>query len=283
MFARVLAAIMLAVALPTVAQADAKVAKSTGTAKVIYKGQESGAEERLNQTLAPGTVVTTGPDGKVVIELAPGFVIELQPNSQITIGETTLGNDVVDELGNPIPRHTFTLNIGTIVSQTTEAGLATAALVVVTPRGLVSPVIPGQTVITVTGADPARATVTVASVTGSEMVTKTSGEQLPVAEGLAVILRPEGEEDWGPGLIDELPGGVGPGILAMAQSAADTISGLTNLTPAIPPPVLPAQPADGGIPPNQPTGQPTPTATPIPTPTPTPTPAPTPSPAPVSP
>lgn len=283
MFVRGLAASLLAVALPAVAQADAKLAKSTGSAKVIYKGQESGAGEKVNDTLAPGTVVTTGPDGKVVIELAPGFVIELQPNSQITIGETTLGNDVVDELGNPIPQHTITLNIGTIVSQTTEAGLATATLVVVTPRGQISPVIPGQTVITVTGADPARATVTVASVSGSEMVTKTSGEQLPVAEGLAVILRPEGEEDWGPGLIADLPDGSGPGIQAMAQSAADTIAGLTNLTPAIPPPVIPAEPADDGVEPNQPTGRPQPTPTPTPQPTPTPSPSPTPSPAPVSP
>ena len=115
------------------------------------------------------------------------------------------------------------------------------------------------------------------------MVTKTSGEQLPVAEGLAVILRPEGEEDWGPGLIADLPDGSGPGIQAMAQSAADTIAGLTNLTPAIPPPVIPAEPADDGVEPNQPTGRPQPTPTPTPQPTPTPSPSPTPSPAPVSP
>lgn len=243
--------------------ADAKLAKSTGSAKVSIKGQESEAGAMADNVLPPGTVVTTGTEGKVIIELAPGFVIELQPNSMITIGETTMGS-AVDELGNPIPQHTITITSGTIVSLTTEAGLATASLSVITPRGSVTPTAAGQTVITVTGTDPARATVTVASTTGTELVTKTSGEQLPVGEGLAVVLRPEDEGDLGPMPIADLPNGAA--ILAMSQSATADIGALTNLTPVQLPPIVPPILPDGGIPPNQPGTVPTPTPTPTPAP-----------------
>ncbi len=256
--------------------ADAKLAKASGTAKVTIKGEESEAASKIDGVLPPGTVVTTGPDGKVIIELAPGFVIELQPNSMVTIGETTYGA-AVDELGNPIPQHSITLTSGTIVSVTNELGLAGASLVVVTPRGSITPTAPGQTVITVTGVDPARATVTVASTTGSELVTKTSGEQVPVPEGLAVILRPDDLGDLGPMLIMDLPNGAA--IMAMSQSAANDIGGLGNLTPVQLPPILPPILPDGGIPPITPPGP----STPTPTPTPTPAPTPTPTPAPVSP
>ena len=109
-FFRLAAIAAVSAALCTHVYADAKLAKSTGSAKVSIKGQESDAGAMVDNVLPPGTVVTTGPDGKVIIELAPGFVIELQPNTMITIGETTMGS-AVDELGNPIPQHTITISV----------------------------------------------------------------------------------------------------------------------------------------------------------------------------
>lgn len=77
----------------------------------------------------------------------------MQPNTQITIGETT-DNYQVDQPGNPIPAVSITVKTGTIVAVPTEGGLATAVLMIVTPRGNVSVLEHGQAVAAVTGADP---------------------------------------------------------------------------------------------------------------------------------
>lgn len=250
-----LAAVVLLAAIGTLDAA--MLAKSEGLAKVIVSGSESPASSLVGSTLGEGTVVTTGEDGKVMIEVAPGIVIELQPNSQITIGGMKM-DQITDELGNPIPQYSITLTVGTIVAVHTEAGLANGSLLVVTPRGNISPVLPGQTVITVTGSDPDTSTVTVASVTGTEMATTTEGEQIPVAEGAAVILKPD--NTYVTIGINELPDGAA--IIALAQSVAAAVANQPNLTPAVPPPVIPPLPPV--VPPNIPSGQPTPTPTPKP-------------------
>jgi len=241
--------------------------QSEGSANVQLGGSSSSANDNLNLSLPPGTVVSTGEDGKVVIELEPGIVIELAPNSQIVIGETVPGG-AEDADGNPIPLVSITINSGTIVVLTTEGGLATAAIQIVTPRGIVTSVVPGQSVITVTGTDPASSTVTVASVAGSEMVTTTEGENLPVAEGLAVVLRPDGQYQTVP--IVDLP--TGAAIVSIAQNAAQNVAGL-NLSPGGPPPP-PVPPPEPPLPPDPPAPTPTPapTATPVPTPSPSNTP-----------
>lgn len=241
----------------------AMIAKSEGAAQVIVSGRESPAATLVNSTLGEGTVVTSGEDGKVMIEIAPGIVIELQPNSQVTIGAMRM-DQITDELGNPIPQYSITLTVGTIVAVHSDAGLADASLLVVTPRGNISPVLPGQTVITVNGANPETSTVTVASVVGSEMATTTEGEQIPVAEGAAVILKPD--NTYVVVGINELPDGAA--ISGLAQNVASEVANQTNLTPAVPPPVIPPQPPV--VPPNIPTVLPTPTPTPTPSPTPTP-------------
>ncbi|MBU3665414.1 MAG: hypothetical protein FGM15_05995 [Chthoniobacterales bacterium] len=235
----------------------AMLAKSEGAAKVLVNSQESPAASLVNSTLAPGTTVSTGEDGKVMIEVAPGIVIELQPNSQVTIGEMSM-DKITDELGNPIPQYTITLTLGTIVAVHSDSGLADAALLVVTPRGNISPVLPGQTVITVDGSNPETSTVTVASVTGSEIATTTEGEQIPVAEGTAVILKPDNTyQAFG---INELPNG--GAIQSLAQNVATEVSNQSNLTPAVPPPIIPPPPPV--VPPNIPPAEPTPTPTPAP-------------------
>lgn len=336
---------------------------SSGTVTVIREGAQIDGASALNTPLAPGTIITTGEDGTASIEISPGNVIQVQPNTQITIGETLMDR-AVNEAGDPIPQTALTLAVGTVVANTPPglgavppevlalirlpfaktwetaspedirnailqavkrnperapelvqaaiqsvkmtgrfpssgagdskqviedngdgetsleelaamigeaaaeanpamaaeiaqavatavkgSGLSNATFVIITPRGNVTPVVGGVTVISSTGADPTTSTVTVASPSGVDLVITTDGEQLPVDQGQVVILRPGGIEYTGIQDFPNLPG--------------------SNVSPPVPlPPVVPP-------PPNPPA--------PTPTPTPTPTPAPTPTPPPISP
>ena len=92
------------------------------------------------------------------------------------------------------------------------------------------------------------------------MVTTVEGETIPVAEGLAIVLRPDGTYTVMP--ILDLPDG--QAINAAAQNASDNVAGL-NLDPGSPPPP-PVPPPEPPLPPDPP--RPTPTPTPTPTPPP---------------
>ena len=250
-------ALVLAAIFLSVGKTEAGLlAKTEGVVNLTIDGVESAALPKLDTVLSVGTVVATGEDGKAIVEMAPGIVIELQPNSQFTVGETT-DSAQVNEIGNPIPQVSLIITVGTLVAVPTEGGLATAVLLIVTPRGNVSVLEPGQTVVTVTGADPESSTVTVASPAGNDMVTTTQGEQIPVAEGLAVILKPDGPSTVL--AISDLPNGMQ--MMQAAQSAASNVGNLTNLTPPSPPPVIPPPAPD--VPTILPV-QPTPTPTPSP-------------------
>lgn len=219
------------------------ISQSEGTVTVVKDGAQSGGSDNVGQPLAPGTVITTGEDGTCTIEIAPGIIITLQPNTQITIGEIDLDGGI-DEDGNTIPKISIRLSVGSIITQTTSAGMASALFVIETARGEISPVTPGSMIISSTGADPATATVTVAAVTGDKLAVTTEGEQHPVAEGLVVILRPDGVETAS---IEDIPG-----LSGMVAS----ILGMPPL--ALPPVDLP--------PPNPPSPSPTPAPTPTPRP-----------------
>ncbi|MBJ7327815.1 MAG: FecR domain-containing protein, partial [Chthoniobacterales bacterium] len=166
---------------------------SEGTVTVLKDGAQSDGADNLNTLLAPGTIITTGEDGTITIEIAPGIVIQLQPNTQITIGERIPGK-AVNENGDSIPEITIRLAVGSIVVSTTTEGLAGTSFVIETARGNISAVTAGSMVVSSTGADPSTATVTVAAIAGNKLAITTEGEQLPVAEGLVVILRPDGIE-----------------------------------------------------------------------------------------
>ncbi|MEY3481290.1 MAG: hypothetical protein RIQ71_2065 [Verrucomicrobiota bacterium] len=333
---------------------------SSGTVTVIRNGSQSDGASSLNTRLEPGTIITTGEDGTAEIEISPGNTIVVQPNTQITIGETRMDR-AVNEAGDPIPQTAITLAVGTVVANSppgegavspevlalvrlpfgktwetaspedirsailaavkrnpdrapelvqaaiqsvkmtgrfpssgagdakqviedngdgqtsleelaamigaaaTEGnpamateiaqavggalktgGLSNSTFIIVTPRGNVSPVVGGVTIVSSTGADPTTSTVTVASPSGIDVVITTDGQQLPVDTGQVVILRPDGIEYGGITDFPNLPG--------------------ANVPPPVPlPPV-------GPPPPNPPAPSPTPTPTPIPTPTPTPPP-----------
>ena len=225
---------------------------SEGTVTVIKDGAQSDGAENLNTLLAPGTIITTGEDGAITIEIAPGIVIQLQPNTQITIGQR-LPDNAVNEEGDSIPETTIRLAVGSIIVNSTASALAANSFVIETARGNISAVTAGSMVVSSTGADPTTATVTVAAIVGNKLAVTTEGEQLPVAEGLVVILRPDGIEYGG---IQDFPD------LASTAGVSPPVS--------LPPAALP--------PPPPPSPSPTPTPTPSPTPSPTPTPTPTPGP-----
>ena len=221
---------------------------SEGTVTIIKDGAQSEGADNLNSLLAPGTIITTGDDGNFTIEIAPGIVIQLQPNTQITIGER-LPDKGVNENGDSVPEITIRLAVGSILVTTTPDGLLGSAFVIETARGNINSVTAGNMVVSSTGADPSTATVTVAAVAGDKLAVTTEGEQLPVAEGLVVILRPDGIEYAG---IQDYPN-------------LSTLAGAPTSSLALPP---------AEAPPPNPTPRPTPTPTPTPRPTPTPTPGP---------
>ena len=225
---------------------------SEGTVTIIKDGSQSEGADNLNILLAPGTIITTGDDGNFTIEIAPGVVIQLQPNTQITIGER-IPDKAVNENGDPVPEITIRLAVGSMVVTSTPEGLLGSSFVIETARGNISSVTAGKMVVSSTGADPSTATVTVAAVAGNKLAVTTEGEQLPVAESLVVILRPDGIEYAG---IQDYPD-----LAALAGAPTSSV--------ALPP---------AETPPPNPTSSPTPRPTPTPTPTPRPTPTPTPPP-----
>lgn len=210
---------MASALLPIAASGATLVRTSGNTTVVVPKEGRVEATSLVGMGLAPRTLISTGEDGEAVLDLAPGITATMRPKTQVTI-EATKEDAATDSLGNPIPELHITLTVGTIVLNTTAEGLGISgepgaepdghsiagyskdgggkeaprrgsSLVVNTPRGGISPVLPGEAVITVTGLDPDMASVTVQALAGSMMVTDNEGRQIPVGDGLVVILRPQ--------------------------------------------------------------------------------------------
>jgi|GEM_PF-2861243 len=90
---------------------------SSGTVTILRDGAQADGASALNSRLAPGTIITTGEDGTATIEISPGNTIQVQPNTQITIGETRMDRAVSD-VGDPVPQTAVTLAVGTVVANT---------------------------------------------------------------------------------------------------------------------------------------------------------------------
>jgi hypothetical protein len=260
----------------------AMLADSAGTATVEIRGQKSPAADKVNQDLPSGTIVRTGEDGEVIIEFLPGIVAKLTPKSELIIGDVDM-DQAFNEDNDPVPQAGVTVSAGTMIIMVSDGALALGALAIETPRGTINATQPGVFAVIVTG-EPSVATVTVAAglegsfdpkgntgdggdkgERGAAFVTTTDGEQILVPPGSAVILKPDGT--WNIVLLSEVPGI--NGIWDSAQSGLERVANLPNLTPPMPPPLIPNIPG-GGVPPNQPPILPTPVPTPIPTPSPAP-------------
>jgi hypothetical protein len=275
---RFAAALLALVGLLTSAHA-AMLADSTGAATVTIRGQKSPAESKINEDLPSGTIVTTGADGEVLLELLPGIVVKLTPMSEIVIGDVDMGQ-AFNESNEPIPQAGVTVSAGTMIVMVSDGALDLGALSIETARGTVSATPPGVFAIIVTG-ESSMATVTVAcglegpyknsfkgasdggeGDRGGAFVTATDGEQIIVPPGSAVVLQPDGA--WTVIRLADVPGI--NGIWNSAQSGLDRLPGLPNLTPPMPPPLIPNFPPGGYVPPNQPPIVPTPVPTPVPPP-----------------
>jgi hypothetical protein len=272
------------------------VRQAEGTSAVVVEGVSSEADSKVGEPLPEGAIVTTGNDGFIVIEIAPGILIELQPDAQVTIGaiDPTGG---LDSDGNTIPRVSVNLISGGLVVHATETSAETAAVLVVTPKGSFSPVTSGVTYVNATAATLPDGNVTVASVAGSGIVTTTEGDPLTLGDGLMVVL--DGTASKGAATISSSTGGaqitevsqasstriasIPPSVIGAASMSAPAPTRATTsvVTPAPAPTITPrATPVSSPTetPSITPRPTPVPTITPRPTPSPTITPRPTPSP-----
>jgi hypothetical protein len=247
-----------------------------GSATVNIDGIPLEAAAKLNEVLPVGAAVLTADDGRALLRLADGLFVELQPGTQAIIGEVVDGG-ALDAAGNPLPQIRITLNSGSLVMISTQDSLAQMSLVVVTPRGTVSPVNAGQAVVLTEGAEPASSTVTFVSVSGEGIVTTTAGEPLPVGQGLAVVLSADGQTSTST-VTDLSASGT---YDALVQRAAASVANLSAPSPQI----TSSQPQPSPTPTprmTSTTAEPSPTPTPRPTPTPSPTVSPTPTPRPTA-
>jgi len=263
----------------------AVISQVDGNATVNSEGVLTPAAEKSGELLLPGVIVQTNENGRALLKMAEGFFIELQPETQIILGGL-VADGGADTMGNPLPQAAVTLVSGSLVVVTTSAGLDQASLLVVTPRGNLSPVNAGQVFVVTDSADPSLATVTVAVLTGDTLVTKTGGDATPVGEGLAMALKADGQSSLN--TFTNLPENslytvsVQSTVAKIDSLAGPALVPMQTLNDPAPTPTPRATPTPRPTPTPTPTPRPTPspTPTPRPTPTPTPTPRPTPSPTP---
>jgi hypothetical protein len=266
------------------------VRQADGEATVVIGGETIDAALKVGETLPSGALLTTGDDSSMIIEVAPGIFVELQPGAQFTIGDTDPAGASNAE-GNTIPRVLLNLVSGTLILHATEESLQTTAVLITTPKGSFTPANPGITYISTTAPE---ASVTIASVSGDGLVTTTDGDPVPVGQGLVVVLKDDGQSSTDP--LSDSPQATQ--IAETTQSSATSVGTLSTTaspspqrttrsfsTTAVPEPTPTPRtsfstPTPSPTPTPRPTSTPTPTPSPTPTPRPTSTPTPTPSPTP---
>jgi hypothetical protein len=255
--------------------ANAVLASSEGGVVVNINDVPVDGATKVNEVLPAGAMIVVGSDGRAILRLADDLFVELQPSTELIIGET-IDAGTVDAGGNRLPQIKLTLNTGSLVLLSSAESLAQSSVVIVTPRGTVSPVNAGDTLIIADGADTASSQVTVVSLTGQGVVTTTEGSSLPVGEGLAVVLTPDGQAKTS--TFSDLPdAGALQNMVQVANSSISTLQSTAPLAPAV---QSFSEPSPTPTPKPRPSPSPTPTPTPTPTPSPSPTPTPKPRPSP---
>lgn len=161
--------------------------QAEGISDVVVEGVSGKAESKVGETLPEGAVMTTGNDGRIVIEVAPGILLELQPDAQLTIGAVD-PDAGIDSAGGTIPRVSVTLLSGGLVVHATDDSLDATSVLVVTPKGNFIPVSAGATLVSAASPTSPDGSVTIAAVTGSGIVTATEGDQLALGDGMMVVL-----------------------------------------------------------------------------------------------
>jgi hypothetical protein len=253
------------------------VRQADGEATVVIGGETIDAALKVGETLPSGALLTTGDDSSMIIEVAPGIFVELQPGAQFTIGDTDPAGASNAE-GNTIPRVLLNLVSGTLILHATEESLQTTAVLITTPKGSFTPANPGITYISTTAPE---ASVTIASVSGDGLVTTTDGDPVPVGQGLVVVLKDDGQSSTDP--LSDSPQATQ--ITETTQSSATSVGTLSTTASPSPQRTIRSSsttfaPEPSPTPTPRPRPSPSPTPTPEPSPTPTPRPRPSPSPTP---
>ncbi len=251
--------------------------QADGEATVVIGGETIDAALKVGETLPSGALLTTGDDSSMIIEVAPGIFVELQPGAQFTIGDTDPAGASNAE-GNTIPRVLLNLVSGTLILHATEESLQTTAVLITTPKGSFTPANPGITYISTTAPE---ASVTIASVSGDGLVTTTDGDPVPVGQGLVVVLKDDGQSSTDP--LSDSPQATQ--ITETTQSSATSVGTLSTTASPSPQRTIRSSsttfaPEPSPTPTPRPRPSPSPTPTPEPSPTPTPRPRPSPSPTP---
>lgn len=227
----------------------AELLDSRGTVIVMLDEVPYDGATMVGEALATETLLTTEQDGEAVVKLGPGLLLKLLPGSKLKLGPRT-PQAGVDTVGRLIDQVSVGLTTGKLIVLFGEQSEDTLGLRISTPRGNLSPVLAGSTMIHVVGADPPRATLQALAVEGGIIAVTTRGEQVPVAPGLAAITRPDERCTVIP--CEDVPGG--EEMVAEVKRAAGELAREVAKPPA-------------------------PVPTPTPEPTPEPTPAPEPAPA----
>lgn len=253
---------------------DAVLAASEGGVVVNINDTPVDGTSKVNDVLPSGTMVVVGSDGRALLRLGTDLFVELQPSSELIVGETVPAG-AVDPAGNPLPQIKLTLNRGSLVLLTGEQSLTQSSVLIVTNRGTVSPVNAGDTLVIADSPDAATSQITVVSLTGEGLVTTTEGNSLPVGEGLAVVLTADGQTKTS--TLSDMP--EAESYESTVKLASTSVSNLQSAAPQ----TFSVQSVAGPTPTPRPTPTPTPVtsaASPTPTPRPTPTPSPSPTPTP---
>lgn len=172
--------------------------------------------------LPEGAVIFCGEGARAVVEFAPGLLAVLLPNTKLVIGATDSVGPGVGSDGSPLPSHAASCELGTIVLLATDRGLGAATLELSTPKGKVSPVLPGRVAVLV-GPSAEGSPVTVAAPTGVVLLTAQGGEQTPLPRGMGMALGAKR-----PASLADLPKG------AQLEEAADAAAASPLVSASLP-------------------------------------------------
>lgn len=194
----------------------ATLVASEGGATIEVAEKTIKASEAQGAKLPEGSAISCGDGARAVIEFAPGLAAVVLPNTKFVIGATAPVGPSVGADGKPLPAHGASCERGTVVLLATDRGLGAASLEISTPKGNVSPVLPGRAAVSV-GTVAEGSAVTSVAPTGVLLVTAPGGEQIPLPRGMGIAL---GSAAKRPVLLADLPRG--PQLKEAADSAASS-------------------------------------------------------------
>lgn len=159
---------------------------SEGHVVIRVEGQEVEAASAQGAQLPAGAVISCREGARAVLEFAPGLAVVVLPNTKFSVG-ADIAEGARGLRGSGVPSHAASCDEGLFVIIASEQGLASAALEISTPKGTISPVLPGRAAVSV-GPASEGSPVTVISPTAVLVVAAQRGLQTPLPRGLGMLL-----------------------------------------------------------------------------------------------